>query len=299
MLDDFAGAYEALDLTLRLEPPRGGLLWEPNTPLLQLSSVNANSSHNIRPGTVMDTLTDPHAVGKSSGFGSVIVTLTVNSLEAYDWITRIRGTSPTQAITAAIPKIQVIPVLFNLGVNEMQSVANVAGTKAVDVQTEINRKGANQLRAYYEACIKASVKLGSASSEERLPSLLTTLEEHVETEARQRGKLVELLLVSCYVARLLNGARTTSCKSAKDRTSMFHSLEVVRLAEQWGWIDRSVRLNIFLNCRSCSCRVTLFMCVISDRVTYGCSHVRCTDQTNRPYWMSCVGLLVCDSRTAS
>jgi inositol polyphosphate-4-phosphatase len=215
----------------------------------------------------MDTLTDPHAVGKSSGFGSVIVTLTVNSLEAYDWITRIRGTSPTQAITAAIPKIQVIPVLFNLGVNEMQSVANVAGTKAVDVQTEINRKGANQLRAYYEACIKASVKLGSASSEERLPSLLTTLEEHVETEARQRGKLVELLLVSCYVARLLNGARTTSCKSAKDRTSMFHSLEVVRLAEQWGWIDRSVRLNIFLSCRSCSCRANSWcVCRIRSRV---------------------------------
>lgn len=127
----------------------------------------------------------------------------------------------------------------------MQSVANAAGTKAVDVQTEINRKGVVGLRTYYEACIKDSVNMEEAPSQNRfgeLPSLLASLEEHVETEAKQRGKLVDLLLVSCYIARLLNGARTSSCKSAKDRTSMFHSLEVVRFAERWDFIDRSVLL---------------------------------------------------------
>jgi hypothetical protein len=49
---------------------------------------------------------------------------------------------------------------------------------------------------------------------------------------------VDLLLVSCFAARLLHGARTTSCKSAKDRTSVFHTLEVARLAQQAGLFSR-------------------------------------------------------------
>jgi inositol polyphosphate-4-phosphatase len=51
------------------------------------------------------------------------------------------------------------------------------------------------------------------------------------------GKNVDLLLASCFIARLLFGARTTSCKSAKDRTSVFQTLEVARQAEVWGWLD--------------------------------------------------------------
>jgi hypothetical protein len=70
-------------------------------------------------------------------------------------------------------------------------------------------------------------------------ALLESLEFLVEAEARKGEKLVDLLLVSCYAARLLHGARTTSCKSAKDRTSVFQTLEVVRLAERWGWVDRA------------------------------------------------------------
>ena len=48
----------------------------------------------------------------------------------------------------------------------------------------------------------------------------------VELEASRPEKRVDLLLFSAYAARLLGGARTTSCKSAKDRTSVFHTLEV-------------------------------------------------------------------------
>lgn len=62
----------------------------------------------------------------------------------------------------------------------------------------------------------------------------------MEEEIRERAKLVDLLLVSCYIARLLNGARTTSCKSAKDRSSVFETLEVTKLAERLGVLDTSL-----------------------------------------------------------
>jgi len=69
-------------------------------------------------------------------------------------------------------------------------------------------------------------------------TLLDALDVLVEAEARKGEKHVDLLLVSCYAARLLHGARTTSCKSAKDRSSAFQTLEVARLLERWGWLDR-------------------------------------------------------------
>ena len=58
-------------------------------------------------------------------------------------------------------------------------------------------------------------------------------------ESSTQRKKVQLLMSSCYVARLLNGVRTTSCKSAKDRTSMFCTLELVRLAQRRGVLPGS------------------------------------------------------------
>jgi hypothetical protein len=60
----------------------------------------------------------------------------------------------------------------------------------------------------------------------------------VEEEKRDRGKLVDLLLHSCIIARAMHGARTTSCKSAKDRTSVFHTLEVARHAVRQHLLDK-------------------------------------------------------------
>jgi len=73
---------------------------------------------------------------------------------------------------------------------------------------------------------------GGTQADALLPEALSALRAAVETEAKKRGKAVsELLLRSAHVARLMHGGRTTSCKSAKDRTSMFQTLEVVRLVD--------------------------------------------------------------------
>jgi hypothetical protein len=123
------------------------------------------------------------------------------------------------------------------------------------MQTAVNRAGVASLEAYAHAW--GELVDGQAPGEAQAPTapfcyhhhagnprravaeLLRSLRGLVEAEARDRGKYVELLLVSCFAARLLNGARTTSCKSAKDRSSLFHTLEVARLAGGWGLLDRS------------------------------------------------------------
>ena len=107
------------------------------------------------------------------------------------------------------------------------------------IQTEINRKGVKDLKVYFDKLVACEGSSGDVlKGRTQLPALLDSLETLVEAEARSRGKLLDLLLVSCYAARLLHAVRTTSCKSAKDRTSMFLTLEVVRLAERWGWVNR-------------------------------------------------------------
>jgi inositol polyphosphate-4-phosphatase len=125
----------------------------------------------------------------------------------------------------------------------MQTVANATGSTSS--QTEINERGVQHLKAYHRSFVEfiasASLTGGSkhpfSQSFADLPKLLSELEEMVEDEARHRGKDVEMLLTSCTIARLMNGARTTSCKSAKDRTSVFHSLEVARLAQRFGIVN--------------------------------------------------------------
>ena len=110
---------------------------------------------------------------------------------------------------------------------------------ATELQTRVNRKGVEDLRMYHEAFSafqqrrRRGGENGGVTAE--CGRLLSTLRKLVEEEATGvRYKIVDLLLVSCYAARLMNGARTTSCKSAKDRTSMFQSLESVRWAQRQG-----------------------------------------------------------------
>jgi len=250
MIDDFAGAYDRLDLTLRLGCPdcsAGGVGSEGGPPpgdaaLLQLASVKPK----------------PSAKHGKQSLGDLVVVLDV-ARQDFEWVLGVVGEDGVD--------VQVVPVLFSLGVNEMQTVANAAGS--TDMQTKINQEGLRRLRAYYESFVffESQRAVHRDDSDPQLPSidvytgrrvtsseapvgttdraelvghvasLLESLGELVELEARAKGKHVNMLLQACRVARLLNGARTTSCKSAKDRTSIFHTLEVCRLAQDWAWLD--------------------------------------------------------------
>ena len=77
--------------------------------------------------------------------------------------------------------------------------------------------------------------------------MLALLEDLIEAEASGGGKHVNLLLYSSFCARWLNGARTTSCKSAKDRTSMFQTLEDCQIALRDGIIRNADEMQMIID----------------------------------------------------
>ena len=189
-------------------------------------------------GSLTEVKVERDQAAQRSTSGKVTVTLAVQA-QSFLWVAKELG------LTADVPMIiDVFPVLFNLGVNEMQTVANSTGSVAI--QTEINKKGVKLLRWYHSMFLNTGSNLSGPGSlipiagSETIPHLLDMLEKYVDVEAKEKSKNVEILLMSSHIARLMHGARTTSCKSAKDRTSVFHTLEVVRIATRMGMLDRCV-----------------------------------------------------------
>ncbi|XP_041821254.1 type II inositol 3,4-bisphosphate 4-phosphatase-like [Chelmon rostratus] len=113
--------------------------------------------------------------------------------------------------------IQVHPVLFNIGINQQQSLAERFGDSSL--QERVNQQSCERLRAY---CSTLTDRLPDAAGLQSLSELLSSLERSVETRKR---KNVEVLWVAATVCRKVNGVRLTSCKSAKDRTAMSVTLE--------------------------------------------------------------------------
>eukprot|EP00615_Pteridomonas_danica_P005969 CAMPEP_0114334392 /NCGR_PEP_ID=MMETSP0101-20121206/4348_1 /TAXON_ID=38822 ORGANISM="Pteridomonas danica, Strain PT" /NCGR_SAMPLE_ID=MMETSP0101 /ASSEMBLY_ACC=CAM_ASM_000211 /LENGTH=728 /DNA_ID=CAMNT_0001465643 /DNA_START=908 /DNA_END=3094 /DNA_ORIENTATION=+ len=273
-------------------------------------NVNNASSSNQRNKTQPTKTKRRETRQKSKGvlLGRVTIDIQINSMSSFVWLCE-----SLQVDIDASPTIKILPVLFNLGVNEMQSIANRIGT--TDIQTEINRKGLIKMKTYFQNGLSEELKMKkeekekhknkinstqnitkelnqvedevedeitsthiqeeglevvrcqedkerggggggegrggegvdkmnniqffSSETKKKISLLLNSIEFLVEAVAKEKGKMVDLLLVSSFAGRLLGAARTTSCKSAKDRTSVFHTLEVARLAERWGWLERS------------------------------------------------------------
>jgi len=136
---------------------------------------------------------------------------------------------PSSVIDNDIPCL-VTPVMFTQGINEKQNMAVAFGaTTSLQLQQSINRKHLQRMQRYFAKYRAHALEVGVEREYlEDIDYALGRLAAEVAT-SKLTKKNFGVLMQSSDLARKLGGSRITSCKSAKDRTSMSITHEETRL----------------------------------------------------------------------